>query len=213
MSALWHQLPREPPLARFIPETKKNVAPLCGQMRIFFCDARPRPPASDYKCGGKSNIVGQVPSRARKTLTFEALQNSKRGNWHLASTKHLLLIMLEFRFAKFRGISTFQFCETFVTNLVSQLSGSGHLGNLGLSWLGFAWLTWLGLAWPSRFWLQTGSPEDAKPILAPCVTNDFADLWLGRDNRTQPYIYTHHVCYTCIYNMHACVYTLYVYID
>ena len=117
---------------------------------VFFCDARPRPPASDYKCGGKSNIVGQVLSRARETLTFEALQNSKRGNWHLAPTKHLLLIMLEFRFAKFRGISTFQFCETFVTNLVSQLSGSGHLGNLGLSCLGLAWLTWLswlGLAW------------------------------------------------------------------
>ena len=167
-----------------------NQGECCATLRPnahFFCDARPRPPASDYKCGGKSNIVGQVPSRARKTLTFEALQNSKRGNWHLASTKHLLLIMLEFRFAKFRGISTFQFCETFVTNLVSQLSGSGHLGNLGLSWLGFAWLTWLGLAWPSRFWLQTGSPEDAKPILAPCVTNDFADLWLGRDNRTQPH--------------------------
>ena len=66
----------------------------------------------------------------------------------MASTKHLLLIMLEFRFAKFRGISTFQFCETFVTNLVSQLSGSGHLGNLGLSWLGLPWLTWLGLAKP-----------------------------------------------------------------
>ena len=61
--------------------------------------------------------------------------------------------MLEFRFAKFRGISTFQFCETFLTNLVSQLSGSGHLGNLGLSWLGLAWLglaylAWLGLAKP-----------------------------------------------------------------
>jgi len=127
-----------------------NQGECCATLRpnaYFFRDARPRPPASDYKCGGKSNIVGQVPSRARKTLTFEALQNSKRGNWHLASTKHLLLIMLEFRFAKFRGISTFQFCETFVTNLVSQLSGSGHLGNLGLSWLGFAWLTWLGLAW------------------------------------------------------------------
>ena len=36
MSPRWHQLPQEPPLARFIPETKTNVAPLCGQMRIFF---------------------------------------------------------------------------------------------------------------------------------------------------------------------------------
>ena len=35
MSPRWHQVPQEPPLARFIPETKTNVAPLCGQMRIF----------------------------------------------------------------------------------------------------------------------------------------------------------------------------------
>ena len=39
MSPQWHQRHQEPPLARFIPETKTNVAPLCGQMRIFF--ARP----------------------------------------------------------------------------------------------------------------------------------------------------------------------------
>ena len=127
MSPRWHQLPQEPFLARFIPETKTNVAPFCGQMRIFVRNARPRPPASDYKCGGKSNIVAQVPSRARETLTFEALQNSKRGNCHLASTKHLLLIMPEFPFAKFRGINNFQICDINVTNLVSQLSGSSHL--------------------------------------------------------------------------------------
>ena len=36
MSPRWHQLPQEPPLARFISETKQNVAPLCGQMRVFF---------------------------------------------------------------------------------------------------------------------------------------------------------------------------------
>ena len=36
MSPRWHQLPQEPPLARFISETKTNVAPLCGQMRICF---------------------------------------------------------------------------------------------------------------------------------------------------------------------------------
>jgi hypothetical protein len=36
MSPRWHQLPQEPPLARFIPETKTNVAPLCGQTRVFF---------------------------------------------------------------------------------------------------------------------------------------------------------------------------------
>jgi hypothetical protein len=35
MSPRWHQLPQEPFLARFIPETKKNVAPRCGQMRVF----------------------------------------------------------------------------------------------------------------------------------------------------------------------------------
>ena len=34
MSLRWHQLPQEPFLARFIPETKTNVAPLCGQMRF-----------------------------------------------------------------------------------------------------------------------------------------------------------------------------------
>ena len=35
MSPRWHQLPQEPFLARFIPETKTNVAPRCDQMRIF----------------------------------------------------------------------------------------------------------------------------------------------------------------------------------
>ena len=35
MSPRWHQLPQESPLARFISETKKNVAPLCGQMHDF----------------------------------------------------------------------------------------------------------------------------------------------------------------------------------
>ena len=36
MSPRWHQLPQEPPLARFIPETKTNVAPFCNQTRVFF---------------------------------------------------------------------------------------------------------------------------------------------------------------------------------
>ena len=36
MSPWWHQLPHEPPLASSIPGTKKNVAPFCSQMRIFF---------------------------------------------------------------------------------------------------------------------------------------------------------------------------------
>ena len=127
MSPRWDQLPQEPPLARFISETKENVAPLCGQMRDFCCDARPRHPASDYKCGDKTKLFGKVPSRARETLTFEALQNSTRGNCHLDSTKHLLLIMLELRFAKFRGVCTFRICNQNVTNLVSELSGSSRL--------------------------------------------------------------------------------------
>ena len=93
----------------------------------FCCDARPSPPASNYKCGDKSNLFDKVPSRARETLTSEALQNSKCGNCHLASTKHLLLIMLEFWFAKFRGICTSQICIENVANLVSQLSVSSHL--------------------------------------------------------------------------------------
>ena len=36
MSPRWHQLPQEPPLARFVPETILKVAPLSGQMRFFF---------------------------------------------------------------------------------------------------------------------------------------------------------------------------------
>ena len=35
MSARWHKLPEEPLVARFVPETKTNVAPCCGQMRFF----------------------------------------------------------------------------------------------------------------------------------------------------------------------------------
>ena len=127
MSPRWHQLPQEPPLARFISETKKNVAPLCGQMRI--CCAMPgqgiRPVITSAIT--KRFVFGKVSSRARETLTFEALQNSTRGNCHLASTKHLLLIMLELRFAKFRGVCTFRICKENVTNLVSELSGSSRL--------------------------------------------------------------------------------------
>ena len=70
-----------------------NQNKCCATLRpnaIFGGDARPRPPASDYECGGKSNLFCKVPSRARKTPTFGALQNSKRGNCRLASTKHLL---------------------------------------------------------------------------------------------------------------------------
>ena len=107
-----------------------NQTKCCATLRpnaCFFCDARPRHPASDYKCGDKTKFFGKVRSRARETLTFEALQNSTRGNCHLDSTKHLLLIMLELRFAKFRGVCTFRICNQNVTNLVSELSGSSRL--------------------------------------------------------------------------------------
>ena len=97
MSPRWQQLPQEPPLARFISETKKNVAPLCGQMSDLFYDTRPRHPARDYKCGDKSNLFGKVPSRARETLTFGAVQNSTRGNCRLAYTKQLLSSIPELR--------------------------------------------------------------------------------------------------------------------
>ena len=135
----------------------------CAPLRpntFFFYDARPEPAAEDYRCDDKSNPFGKVSSHADETLSCKALENSRRGNCHLASTKHLLLIMLEFRFAKLRGICTFQICIENVTNLVSQLSGSSHLGNLGLSWLGLAWLTWLGLAWRFPSWLW---PAPARP--------------------------------------------------
>ena len=185
MSTLWQHLPQEPPLARFISETKTNNAALCCKMRI--CSAMSGHGLRPVITSGVTNrTVGKVPSHACETLTFEALQNSKRGICHLAPTKHLFPIMLEVWFAKFRGISTFQISIENVTNLVSQLPCSSHLGNLGFSWLGLAWLSWLGSAWPGRFRFQTGSPKDAKPILAPSVMNDCTDLWLGRVNRTQP---------------------------
>ena len=74
----------------------KNISCHSAAKYVFFCDARPEPAAEDYKCGDKSNPFGKVSSRADETLTFKALENSKRGSCHLASTKHLLLIMLEF---------------------------------------------------------------------------------------------------------------------
>ena len=77
-----------------------NQSKCCATLRpnaYLFCDARPRPPASDYKCGDKSNLFGKVPSRARETLAFEALQNSKRGICRLGYTKHLLSSILELR--------------------------------------------------------------------------------------------------------------------
>ena len=77
-----------------------NQTKCCATLRpnaCFFCDARPRHPASDYKCGDKTKLFGKVRSRARETLTFEALQNSTRGNCRLAYTKQLLSSIPELR--------------------------------------------------------------------------------------------------------------------
>ena len=60
-------------------------------------------------------------------------------------TKHLLLTMLEFRFAKFRGICSFQICTKNVTNLVSQLSCSNRFRYLRLAWLGLLGSAWVGM--------------------------------------------------------------------
>ena len=97
MSPRWHQLPHEPFLARLIPETNKKCCATLRPNVYFFGDAGPMPPASDYKSGDKSNLFGKVRSRARETLTFEALQNSSRKICRLAHTKHLLSSILQFR--------------------------------------------------------------------------------------------------------------------
>ena len=86
-----------------------------------------------------------MSSRAREMLTFEALENSKHGSCHLASTKDLLLIILESRFTQLRGICSFQIRIENITDLLSQLSCSRHFRYLGLAWLGLLGL--LGLAW------------------------------------------------------------------
>ena len=70
MSPRWHQLPQEPPLARFISETKQNVAPLCGQMSVFF--AMPgqgiRPVITSVVT--KQSVLGKCPLvRAKRSLS------------------------------------------------------------------------------------------------------------------------------------------------
>ena len=77
-----------------------NQKKCCATLRpnaCFIGDAQPRPPASDYKSGDKSNLFCEVRSRARETLTFEALQNSTRGHCRLAHTKQLLSSIPELR--------------------------------------------------------------------------------------------------------------------
>ena len=72
------------------PADHTNIAPLCGQILLFFqIDARPRPPAEDHECGDKVNHFGAVLSCADETLTFKALENSKRGKCDLVSTEQL----------------------------------------------------------------------------------------------------------------------------
>ena len=70
MSPRWHQLPQEPPLARFISETKQNVAPLCGQMRVFFAmpDQGIRPVITSVVT--KRSFLGQCALvRAKRSLS------------------------------------------------------------------------------------------------------------------------------------------------
>jgi hypothetical protein len=62
---------------------------------IFFGDARLMLPVEENDCSDKLNPLGKVSSRARETTFFKALENSERGNCHLAHTKHLLLSSLE----------------------------------------------------------------------------------------------------------------------
>ena len=77
-----------------------NQKKYCATLRpntIFSCDARPRTAAADYECSDKVHPFHKVSSRARETLTFEALQNSKRGKCRLGHTQHPLLSILELR--------------------------------------------------------------------------------------------------------------------
>ena len=143
MRPWWRLLRKKPAPATPILEARKYMVPLCGQMRIFIGDARPKLPADSYECGDKSNPLRKVSSRSDETLTSKALEDSKRGNCNSASNEHVLLNMfelrfpmLEFRFDKFSGICIFSICIESARHLVSQLSGSSHLGNLGLGWLG-----------------------------------------------------------------------------
>ena len=178
MQPWWRQLPQTPPPARFILETKKKIVPLCGQMRFFLCDARPeaiRPKITSAVTNRTLLVKCRLVGTKRSLLQhLERLGNSKRRVCHSALTTHLFLMMLKLRLGKLRGVGSFRKCIENVASPVSAFLCSGHLGNLGLSWLGLAWLTWLGLAWPSRFWFQTGSPEDAKPILAPASGGKFS---------------------------------------
>ena len=119
--------PSGAPLARFIPETKTNVAPFCCQMCTFFETPGQGPrPVITSAVTNRTFLVKCRLVRAKRSLSRH-YKTASTENCHLASTKHLLLTMLEFRFAKCRGICIFEMCIENVTNLVSQLRGSSHL--------------------------------------------------------------------------------------
>jgi hypothetical protein len=70
----------------------------CATLRpnaFFLGEARLMLPVEENDCSDKLNPLGKVSSRARETTFFKALENSERGNCHLAHTKHLLLSSLE----------------------------------------------------------------------------------------------------------------------
>ena len=70
MSPRWHQLPQEPFLARFIPETKKNVAPRCGQMRIFLAmPGQGLRPVITRAVTNRTFLVKCVLVRAKRSLS------------------------------------------------------------------------------------------------------------------------------------------------
>ena len=109
----------------------------------------------------------------------------------MASTKHLLLNMLEFRFAELRGICSFQISQINVTNLVSQLSCSSRFRYLGLAWLGLLGSAWVGMVSlgfkqdPQR--ITTGvkpgiSHQRQKgPFVEPCHTTLTAHPHIDKD--------------------------------
>ena len=70
MSPRWHQLPQEPFLARFIPETKTNVAPRCGQMRFFLAmPGQGLRPVITSAVTNQTFLVKCAPVHAKRSLS------------------------------------------------------------------------------------------------------------------------------------------------
>ena len=138
-------------------------------------------------------------------LTFEALENSKHGSCHLASTKHLLLIILKSRFAQLRGICSFEICIENLTDLVSQLSCSSHFRYLGLALLGLLGLAWVGkvnFCFKQDFHrpatgVKPGISDQRQggPFVEPCHTTLKAHPHI--------YIYCYCHCYRCCWLLHT----------